>query len=187
MYKITEFSHLLLEDYIKKTKKLNIVALDGTCGKGTDTLFLAKCVGPLGHVDSYDIQEVALNETKKLLELENITNVTLFHDSHEFINPSLYDCAIFNFGYLPGGDKSITTTASTSLITIKKLLKVMEEKEMLLVLCLYPGHDEGLKEAKLIDDLCFNLSSKKYLVSKYLNYNRPTAPYVLAVTNNKLK
>ena len=109
MFKIVEFSHLLIKEYLEKNSNKFINCLDATCGMGNDTIFMAKLLGDKGHVDSYDIQLQAINETLKKLNQESITNVSLHHDSHENINPLLYDLAIFNLGYLPNFDKTITT------------------------------------------------------------------------------
>ena len=56
-----------------------------------------------------------------------------------------FDLGVFNLGYLPQGDKSITTTTSTSLEAIKKAVKLMDKA--LFVVC-YIGHEEGEKGLK---------------------------------------
>ena len=46
--------------------------VDGTLGNGHDTVFLAKLVGPNGHVYGFDIQEQAIVSTKKRLDRTQI-------------------------------------------------------------------------------------------------------------------
>ena len=186
MFKIVEFSHLLIKEYINNSKLSFVRCLDATCGMGNDTIYLAELLKSLGHIDSYDIQELAINTTNEKLIEKNINNVTLHLQSHEFIDASMYDLAIFNLGYLPNADKSITTKKDTTMIAIEKLVKEIENNpSLLIIICLYPGHAEGKIESDYIDQYAYNLNSKKYLVCKYLNYNRPTSPYIITISKNK--
>ena len=57
--------------------------------------------------------------------------------------------------------------------------------EMLIILVIYPGHDEGSKESITIDNFVKDLPSTEYLVTKYLNYNRPKSPYVITISKDK--
>ena len=185
MFKIVEFSHLLIKEYINNSKKNFIRCLDATCGNGFDTLFMATLLKENGHVDAYDIQQIALDNTQTKLIENNISNVTLINKSHDLIDPSLYDLAIFNLGYLPNADKSITTNHETSLKAIKILSdEIINNKNLLIIICIYPGHPEGKLEAKCIEEFVLNLPSNKYLVTKYLNYNRPTSPYIITISKN---
>ena len=64
MFKIVEFSHLLINEYIKSSHLDHIRALDATCGNGFDTIFISKLLENKGTVDAYDIQLEAINHTK---------------------------------------------------------------------------------------------------------------------------
>ena len=121
MFKIVEFSHFLITEYIKNSSLDTIRVLDATCGNGHDTLFISKLLNNKGNIHAYDIQKQAINHTLELLKKENITNVTLFHQSHEYIDPTLYDLAIFNLGYLPNSNKEITTNHESTLKAVKLL------------------------------------------------------------------
>ncbi|MGZ4106447.1 MAG: class I SAM-dependent methyltransferase, partial [Tumebacillaceae bacterium] len=89
------------------------VAIDGTVGKGQDTLFLAMCVGEDGHVLGCDIQEQALERTRKRVEEAGLLErVTFVQGSHahlqEMVSPDWMGrvkAVMFNLGYLPGGDE----------------------------------------------------------------------------------
>lgn len=82
------------------------VAVDFTMGNGNDTRWLSDAVGPTGHVYSFDIQPLALERTRALLESSGCANnYTLILDSHENVLDyvSAPICAgVFNLGYLPG-------------------------------------------------------------------------------------
>lgn len=186
MFKIVEFSHLLISEYIKNSNLDFIRALDATCGNGFDTIYISNLLENKGSVDAYDIQLEAINHTKKLLEENNISNVTLIHNSHEYIDATKYDLAIFNLGYLPTYDKTITTTKTSTMIALEKLvLEINNNPNLLIIVSVYPGHKEGKEESIAIDDYVYNLSSKDYLVTKFLNYNRPTSPYIITISKNK--
>ena len=58
---------------------------------------------------------------------------------------------------------------------------------MLIIIVLYPGHEEGKIESSMIDEYVKSLPSKDFLVCKYQNYNRPTSPYILTISKNNLK
>ncbi len=186
MYKIVEFSHLLIKNFIQANLHDKMTLIDATCGRGNDTIYMAELISDAGHVYSYDIQDVAIEYTKSLLSLKKINNVTLKLCSHEFIQEDDFDLAIFNLGYLPLGDKFITTTHETSLLAIQNLIYKMDKlnHNALIIIAVYVGHEEGLKESQVIDSYVQNLSSKDYLVTKFMNYNRPTSPFILTISKN---
>lgn len=187
MFKIVEFSHLIIQEYLNKCTKDTIHCLDATCGMGNDTIFMAKHLLDKGIVDAYDIQEQAINATKEKAKIEKLSNINYFLKSHEFIDATLYDLAIFNLGYLPNFDKSITTMTKSTMIAIEKLVnQIINNPDLLIIICIYPGHEEGKKESNAIEEYVLNLSSKNYLVTKYLNYNRPTSPYLITISKTKM-
>ena len=55
---------------------------------------------------------------------------------------------------------------------------------LLIIICIYPGHNEGKLEAKYIDEYVLNLPSNKYLITKYQNYNRVLSPYIITISKN---
>lgn len=188
MFKIVEFSHLLITEYFNKYKHQNMTFIDATCGRGCDTLFMANLLKDIGHVYSYDIQQLALDFTSDILSKNNIDNVTLYHESHEFIKEVDIDLVIYNLGYLPNGDKSITTKADSTMLSLKKMITLMElNPQMLIILVIYPGHSEGSKESELIDNYVKSLSNRIYLVTKYQNYNRLSSPYIITINKDKDK
>ena len=101
MESMIEFVH----QRIKKHKYQN--GIDFTMGNGHDTLFLSDYCH---HVYSYDIQSLALNNTKELVKRKK--NITLFLKSHEYFDEDVrdFEVGIFNLGYLPGGNHECCCT-----------------------------------------------------------------------------
>ena len=106
---ITEMVHFLIKGSYEGKEDLRFVDL--TCGNGYDTLFLSNLAGKKGFVTAFDIQETAIERTKKLLQEEsNFNNYKVIHNGHEHIDKYLtekIDAAIYNLGYLPNFNKDI--------------------------------------------------------------------------------
>jgi SAM-dependent methyltransferase len=180
MYRIIDFAHKVLKDHLKDTDN----AVDATCGNGFDTYFLAKHLSN-GKVFAFDIQEIAIKNAKTLITQSKLANVYFFHANHTNI-PSIitdpFQAVIFNLGYLPKGDKSITTSATSTITSVKHLLDyAVENPNLLIVLVVYVGHEEGKLESDLLLDFTKKLNNKEYLVTKFENFNRSNSPYVLTI------
>ena len=153
---------------------------DFTMGNGYDTLFLSQTVGETGRVFAFDIQPSALVSTEKRLAENNAPkNYTLICDSHH--NAKKYiDCKIkagmFNLGYLPGGDKSITTKRETTLEAVKTAIELLD-RDAILLIAVYPGHEEGEIEGELINDMLSTLDRRQYCCAKFRIINSPTSSY----------
>ena len=159
------------------SKKDNIF-IDATCGRGEDTKFLST----LGYVYSFDIQKEALKSAED--KIKALNKVELIHDSHENIDKYVedeVDGVIFNLGYLPGGNKEITTKADSTIIALEKILKRLKP-EGIVILILYPGHAEGLNEEKRLIEYINSLDQKKYIGIKLQYLNRiNNSPYPLLI------
>ena len=133
MFKIVEFSHYLITEHYKRLNRNDLIFVDATCGMGNDSLFMAETLNHTGHLVCYDIQDVAISTTKELLTSHNYLNVEYKQMSHEFIS-EIADLIIYNCGYLPGHDKSLTTKASSTLASVKKALSIMAVNTNLLII-----------------------------------------------------
>lgn len=184
MYKIVEFSKVLIENFLKTLDK-DIICVDATLGNGNDALFMSQLINENGKVYGYDIQEQSLINSNNLFKENDVKNIETKLKSHEFIDEENIDLCIFNLGYLPGFDKTIKTNKDTTKNALINLLPKMNKENMLIIICLYVGHKEGLEESIVIDEFLKELPSNKYLVCKYQNYNRPTSPYILTISYNK--
>lgn len=120
--------------------------IDATCGNGKDTAFLASLV-PEGKVYALDIQEAALEKARTTATNPNIIFLLQSHETlPEVANVKLI---VYNLGYLPGGDKSITTKAEITVQSIKKSLQLVAPGGAVTVTC-YPGHPEGARETEAV-------------------------------------
>jgi hypothetical protein len=159
-------------------------AVDFTMGNGYDTEFLSKTVGEKGKVYAFDIQSMAVESTKKhLLEVGCPENYTLIHDSHhkvrEYVKGEIR-AGMFNLGYLPGGDKSITTMRETTLPAIAEAVSMLG-RDSILSVAVYPGHAEGDAEGKLVCEYLSSLDRFRYSVAQIRIINSPTSPFFMAI------
>lgn len=174
----------LEKQFLSAHIKEGAVAVDFTMGNGHDTLFLSKAIGESGRLYAFDIQEQALNNTRARLE-ENgcYKNYTLIQASHSLVKDYVkekFDVGVFNLGYLPGGDKRITTLRETTLPAVDGALELLKSGGIILI-AVYPGHAEGEIEGKLLTERLSTLDRKQICVSRFTILNSPTSPYFIAV------
>lgn len=161
------------------------VAVDFTMGNGNDTLFLSRTVGEGGRVYAFDIQEEALASTREHLKEEGAPeNYTLICASHhrvkEFVNEPI-KAGIFNLGYLPrAGKKSVTTMRETTMPAVTAALELLAPDGVLIV-AIYPGHEEGALEGKMLREYFGTLSRFRICASEFRILNSPTSPYFFLV------
>ncbi len=160
-------------------------AVDFTMGNGNDTAFLAENVGKLGHVYAFDIQEGALTSTEnRLKELGLFERCTLICDSHHNVKKYVAEkikAGVFNLGYLPrGGHKEITTIRETTMPAVTAALDLLASDGILLV-AVYPGHEEGRLEGEMLDEYFSTLSRFAYSVGKFRIINSSESPYFFVV------
>lgn len=186
---------MILERVLKHSKTLiklvttqGDTVIDATVGNGYDTLFLAQLVGESGFVYGFDIQGQAIDNTKRLLEEHQVQNVQLIQDGHENLLHYIKDhhkhqiaSAIFNLGYLPQGDHSITTRGSTTIEAIKACLEVIKVNG-LIVLVVYSGHEEGYQEMTELFNYFETLDQRatQVLLYRFIN-QRNHAPFIVAI------
>ena len=176
-FQITEYCHLLVRQFGAEQPDL---CIDATMGNGGDMVFLAEIAGKEGRVIGFDIQEAAVKATEKALEERNPGERTeLIHDSHEnmdkYADPGTADIIMFNFGYLPGGDHSLSTNAESSLIAVRKGLDILK-KGGIMTLCIYIGGDTGFDEKNALLNFAAGLDQKKYIVISHEYINRKNNP-----------
>ena len=158
----------------------NDYVVDMTVGNGNDTLFLANISKK---VFGFDIQDIAIKNTTKLLEENNVDNYELFNISHDKIDIVLnkyknnIKLILFNLGYLPCGDKFITTNHETTLNAIKKSFDMLKNDGLILVV-FYP-HPEGKLEAKVVLDY---LNNYNLIYKIYKNTPNEDAPYLVVIS-----
>lgn len=172
------------KSFILKHLKEGDVAADFTMGNGYDTLFLSKTVGESGKVYAFDIQTDALVNTEKRLKEAGVPeNYELINDSHHNLKkyiPCQIKAGMFNLGYLPGGDKSVTTKRETTLAAVSDAISILAPDGILLI-AVYPGHEEGDIEGNLVGETLEKLDRKKYCCVRFRIINSPASSYFYIV------
>lgn len=172
----SSLTHYIINTYVKEKK----VAIDGTLGNGFDTDFLAN---NFETVYAFDIQKIACDKYNEKKQ----ENVIVINDSHhkflEYINTKV-NCIVYNLGFLPGGDKSITTNYDSSIESIKIGLDILESSGLMLIAS-YRGHEEGMNEYVYISEYLSKLSKNRYAVMKHEIINRSNKSPVLFVIEKK--
>lgn len=175
-FQITEWCHHFIEEQVKPGD----LCIDATMGNGHDTALLSRLCGERGQVLAFDIQELALaNTRRRLQELSLPDNCRLILDSHSHLSqyaaPASVSCIVFNLGYLPGGDHSKQTRPDTTLAALTQSLALLK-KGGLISLCIYSGGDSGFTERDALLSWLKDLDPAAYLVILTQYYNRPHHP-----------
>ena len=183
MDKVLKFSKRLITEIVDK----NSICVDATCGNGYDTLFLAQSA--CKKVFAFDIQEKAITNTKKILQENSLLEkCTVILDSHENFNNYIQEkimCVVFNLGYLPNANHTITTKKDATLSAILKFLDFLEVGGRIII-TVYPGHNEGMAEKKLLLEKLSLLNQKQVEVLKYEFINQKNnPPFILALEKRK--
>lgn len=168
-------AHSLWKDCVSKDD----VAIDATCGNGHDTLFLAPLVK---HLYAMDIQKSAIDNTEALTQ--QFQNISFILGSHEKfpleIKKESIKLIVYNLGYLPGQDKTLTTMTATTIESLQHALELLVKGGLISITC-YPGHAEGKIEQEALLQFVSKLNSKQWSVSWMHYLNRSNAPSLLFI------
>lgn len=162
------------------------LVVDATCGNGHDTLFLAK----MGvKVYAMDLQQQAIQNAKELVASEiNTADVLFFQGCHSTfpveILPNSVRLVVYNLGYLPGGDKQITTGVNTTIASVEQALHLIDYGGMISITC-YPGHEEGEREEGWLLSFCGGLNPKMWSCCHHKWLNRKSSPSLLLIQKSK--
>ena len=175
-YQITSWVHHFLEDHVQPGD----ICIDATMGNGNDTALLSKLAGERGRVVAFDIQQMALDNTKEKLEKQgcpkNYELVLVSHENMgEYAEENTVSCITFNLGYLPGGDHAKATKGESSIRAIETGLKLLKKKGLMTV-CIYSGGDSGFEEKEAVLSYIKGLNAKEFLVIVSEYANRPNNP-----------
>ena len=164
-----------IDNHVKKTDYV----VDATFGNGNDTLYLCERAK---YVFGFDIQNDAFQNAKKLLK-DKYDNHVLMLLSHSEMYEKLKDyrnkisLVLFNLGYLPKGNKNITTNSDTTIKAIDDSLKMLNNNGKI-ILTIYPGHESGLKESIAILNY---LKDNKIKYTEFHNTDNIEAPYLITI------
>ncbi len=138
--------------------------VDATLGNGRDALTLCSLTN--GMLFGFDIQKEAVGRSERLLVEHGVdmSRVRLFCDDHSRMEEYLscpVSLILFNLGYLPGGDKQVTTTVDSTMKAVGRALKLVEAGGRVMITA-YPGHPQGFEEREALADWTSRLDQKTY-------------------------
>lgn len=189
---LTKTAALAMEVTLSYIKPGDFV-IDATCGNGHDTLRLAEAVSPGGRVLAVDIQQKAVSTAACRLRENQVRNTSFVCDS--FLN--LQSCVqsfgagekpsavVFNLGYLPGGDKALTTKAEDTAKGAAGALELIKAGGIV-TLVMYPGHSEGAEEMEQLLQWAQMLPADRYHTA-YVSFpnQKNNPPQILWITKKK--
>lgn len=208
--KTTQWAMEIVSHYVTEGDTV----VDGTMGNGHDTAALAGLVGPEGRVLAFDVQEQALRNTTEFLREEEVrlglktgalqSRVRLICDSNANLRSyidgpksalwadgaALVEAApqpsavVFNLGYLPGGDKSVTTTADETLRAVTEALDAVKPGGLVAAV-MYSGHQQGSAEKEALLAWAKELPSKEYHAAYVAMWNQKKNPPELLLITKK--
>ncbi len=167
-------------------------AVDATCGRGNDTVWLAaRC----RRVYAFDIQPEAIAATREALHAADVSDVpaampavTLIEDSHAELAAYIREpigLIVFNLGYLPGGEKDWTTAAASTLTALQVAADRLAVGGLLSV-TMYWGHEAGKAERKAVLAWASELDRGIYHCVHTDMLNQPNCPpEILFITRKR--
>lgn len=175
----------LSRDIINDIIQSGDTVVDATMGNGHDTLYLAQKVGPQGRVYAFDVQQAALESTRKRLEENGCGDgrVQLILDSHTRMADYVIGqpkCVLFNLGWLPTGDHNVTTQVPSTLKAVQVAMEITQPGGMISV-CIYPGHEEGTREKHALVEMLKHADIRRYniLWCDFINQREDSPKVVL--------
>jgi SAM-dependent methyltransferase len=174
--RINSFLHSMLALFIRPGD----VVVDCTLGNGHDALFLAERAGTGGHLFGFDVQAAALSASRRMLLDAGVgeDRFTLVRGSHEMIGeivPEGIGAAVYNLGYLPGGDRAVTTTAGQTVPSILDALGLLRP-EGIVAVTLYFNHEVGGAESVSVLRCAEGLDHGRFHVLHLRYTNLPKNP-----------
>lgn len=182
-------ARFLAQEALSRCIQPGDTVVDATMGNGHDTLFLCEAVGPAGRVFAFDIQPQAVASTETRLNEAGLSGrarlICAGHQTMDQYVPEPVRAVVFNLGWLPGGDHAVTTRWETTRVAVEKALALLLPLGVL-VICAYPGHEEGDRERRELTAFLSALSNREYNVLHqcFLNAS-PGAPECFIIQKMK--
>lgn len=182
--KLTGLAHKLVAEALP----LGGTAIDATAGNGQDTTYLAKAVGDKGYVLALDIQPLAIATTRARLESEGLAErcqlkVADHADLAQLAAPlaGKVDCVLFNLGYLPGSDHSLTTKPLTTGKALHAALGLVRNGGRIVCVA-YTGHPGGEDESETVETFGTSCEEAGHDVRRIGREPGTGRPWILCVT-----
>lgn len=181
--------HSIVDIIIDNHLKDNSICIDATLGNGKDAVKIYDKLGDKGFLYAFDIQSNAIHNSTLLFEKKygRVSNISFIKDSHsnirEYINDTI-DFFIMNLGYLPGGDKDITTTSKTCIEFLDFSINNLNSGGIGIIV-FYPGHTPGLEELENITIYLSKFDQRLYNIVNIKFLNQKSSPPQLAIIERK--
>ena len=171
-----------VQDFLSSRLVHPQLCVDATCGNGGDTAFLCNLTAPAGRVLAFDVQPEAIRSTRTRLEQANVPaeRYSLICGSHadllQYVQPGTADAVMFNFGWLPGADHGVFSTAQSSIPALQAALQAVRPGGIVSAI-LYSGAVIGSDEKQAVLRFLRALPLKSFtvLVCDFANWAE-TAP-----------
>lgn len=161
----TENNIRYVRRHIEMFGQSNTTIIDATCGNGNDSLYLAEKF-PNSKIIGFDIQKLAIDNS--YARCSHLSNVEFILDSHSNIDKYVeanISLAVFNLGYLPHSDITITTLADSTISAIEKILNRLN-KGGAIIITLYRGLSNA-EETEIVLNYLQTINKDFYIVSMY--------------------
>lgn len=182
-------SHIeLAHAYWKQLLKPGDAVIDATCGNGHDALFLCSLLlnrEKPSQIYLIDRQAEAIQNTKERLYQhfgQRLSGVKFFQQCHSQFPEEISSIKliVYNLGYLPGGNKEITTISLTTIESLKAATKLVAAGGTISVTC-YPGHAAGKIEEQAVLEYASALPATEWSCCHHRWTNRHEAPSLLMI------
>lgn len=185
---ILRSARYIAADALRQVVQPGDAVIDATLGNGHDACMLAELVGESGHVIGFDIQPDAVARTAEALRAAGLSERCELHAvGHQrmldYVSGPVR-AVVFNLGWLPGGDKSVTTRWETTQTAIEAALSLLLPGGVCTV-CAYPGHAAGDEERRQLMTWLASLRPQAFNVlhHRFLNAG-PGAPECFIIQKN---
>lgn len=180
MLDVTKNSVLMVRHLLYQHIQAGDTVVDATCGRGQDTLLLARQVGSRGKVYAMDMQAEAIDSTySRLKEQGSLDQLILIKDNHVNLEDHLHGVSpravVFNLGYLPGGNRSIITQPHTTIAALEQSIRVLAVDGWVTVV-FYTGHEGGQEEYEAISRYLARLPQSQVTVMEWKYTNQLNYP-----------
>lgn len=185
---VLQFAWRIVETSIKPGD----LVVDATVGQGHDTLKLAQLVGVDGKVFGFDIQEAAISIARDLVH-SKLTHYSInwVQGSHACMLEAVpaewlgqVSAVMFNLGYLPGYDHTITTSPQSTLAGLDAATQLLKRYGVITIVA-YTGHDGAQEEADAVVNWASSLPQKQFNVLSYQFLNQANHPPFLIVVEKR--
>lgn len=168
--------------HLVQTSGVN-VAIDATCGRGSDTLTLAEALGSDGVVHAFDVQAAAIEETRArhsaLVNTARLVTHCTSHADLRVFGVEQVAAVVYNLGWYPapGADRALITLPESTLSSLNSAAQLTAPGGGI-VITAYRGHPGGLEESDAVMQWVAQLSPRTWACT-FVDYpNRNNAPCV---------